>query len=565
MRGQRHSGAIVNEPRFGILIAALVVAFAISVVARVRSTRTAVDFQLAGQRMGVITNAFAICGDYVSAASFLGVAAAVYAAGVDGAWYATGFAAGFIPVLLFVATPLRRFGDRSIPDFLARRFNSEKVRIVSVVMVQLVILAYLVPQAVGGGLAWELFSDLALPGLTPYSTGIVASTLLTSSLVVIGGMRGTTWNQAIQFLVLLGILMWVAVALYADGFDYSDSVAAASAEPLRSVVESSTGEVSTESTVNQIGGGAARFSAPGARYSRSGQFALLATLMFGTAGLPHVMNRFFTSSTGRAARKTTVWVIGLIGLFYALAVMVGTAARFVIARDVAEHEWLADISVEGVLRTPEHALLALGRLYGGEMGLSIVTTGALLAIMSTIGGLLLAASASWGHDVYEQHLNPRASRTQALRAGQLVVAVIALAAALIAMAVDSNRIPASVPSVVASLVTTAFALAGCALTPSIVLAIWWKKVTPTAIIVGMVFGSTSAIACISYSLWVSASDLLQAPTIFLAPMVFVVIAVVSAFTEPAPDVDQIWVRMHGSANDRKAERLARITLETTRR
>jgi len=182
-----------------LLALAFGLALGISLFARARSTRTAIDFQLAGRKVGVATNAFAICGDYVSAASFLGVGAAVYAAGLDGAWYATGFAAGFVPVLLFVAAPLRRFGERSLPDFLARRFESEPVRIVSVVAVQLVILAYLVPQSVGGGLAWELYAGYTLPGLSPYTTGIVAASLVTALIVVIGGMRGTTWNQALQF------------------------------------------------------------------------------------------------------------------------------------------------------------------------------------------------------------------------------------------------------------------------------------------------------------------------------------------------------------------------------
>lgn len=118
---------------------------------RPRGTTT-VDFYLAGQRVGVATNALAICGDYLSAASFLGVAAAVYVSGLDGVWYAVGFAAGFLPVLLFVAAPLRRFGEFSIPDFLGRRLASEKVRLVAVGVVQVVILAYLIPQAVGSGI-----------------------------------------------------------------------------------------------------------------------------------------------------------------------------------------------------------------------------------------------------------------------------------------------------------------------------------------------------------------------------------------------------------------------------
>jgi len=550
----------VNDPRFGLLVAAALIALGVALLARFRSSRTAVDFQLAGRQMGVVTNACAICGDYVSAASFLGVAAAVYAAGLDGAWFATGFAAGFVPVLLFVATPLRRFGDRSLPDFLAQRFDSEPVRLVSVGMVQLIILAYLVPQAVAGGLAWELFTDLSLPGLSPYTTGIVASTLLTSVLVIIGGMRGTTWNQAIQFVALLGILIWLVIALYRSGFAYGAAVETANAQPLVNVTDVD-GQLETATMTNRISGGEAHFAEPGARYDRLGQFALLFTLVFGTAGLPHVMNRFFTSTTGKAARMTTVWVIGLIGIFYALAVMAGTAARAILGAEASQHAWLAAMSVDGVLKTPEHALLALGRLFGGQLGLSAVTTGALLAIMSTIGGLLLAASASWGHDVYERHINPDATRLQALRAGQVAVATIAIAAAWIAVVVDPNEISTSVPSVIASLVTAAFALAGCGLTPVIILSIWWKSTTAAGALAGMAFGGIGSLISISIGLLdPSANSVLQTPTLVIAPLAAIVTVAVSQLTAPVDDIDQLWVRMHGSARDREAERLTKATI-----
>jgi cation/acetate symporter len=546
--------------RFTILVVAVLVAFALSVLARLRSTRTAVDFQLAGRRVGVITNACAICGDYVSAASFLGVAAAVYAIGLDGAWYATGFAAGFLPVLLFIAAPLRRFGDRSIPDFLGRRFESETVRIIAVAVTQIIILAYLVPQAVGGGLTWELFTDIALPGLTPYSTGIVASTVLTGFLVVIGGMRGTTWNQAVQFIVLLGILVWVSLALVADGFSYGSAVAELNAQPMLNpdVLEPNGTLTATD---NRITGLPARFAEPGARYDGIGQFALMVTLVFGTAGLPHVMNRFFTSPTGRAARMTTVWVIALIGVFYAAAVMVGTAARSVL--QTQDEAWLESMTVQGVLKTPEHALLALGRVYGGEVGLSTVTTGALLAIMSTIGGLLLASSVSWGHDLYERYVNPRANRVEALRAGQLAVVIMTVLAAVSAMVLNPARFTGSVPSVVASLVTTAFAVAGCTLTPALLLAIWSRRITAAGVAVGMVVGAITGLSAVTIGLLGDGTwTLFQTPTVLLGPVVVTLMMAVSLATRPVPDLATKWMAMHGSAGDRNAERLARVTVES---
>jgi cation/acetate symporter len=548
--------------RLGIVLAALALSTAIVLVARMRGTRSVLDFQLAGRQVGVLMNACAICGDYVSAASFLGVAAAVYAAGFDGAWYAAGFAAGFVPVLLFVATPLRRFGERSLPDFLGRRFRSGRVRLLAVVVVELIILVYLVPQAVASGIAWELLGGVTLPGLSTYATGIVLSTSVTATLVVIGGMRGTTWNQAVQFVLLMLILLWLALLVANRGFSYAEAIDRLDQAPLTTPITLDDGTEELVEVESRLNDGPALFGEPGARYGAVGHFALLVTLVAGTAGLPHVMNRFFTSPSGRAARMTTVWVLVFVGVFYTMAVMLGTAARDRIAAEASSQPWLAELTVDGVLRVPEHALLALGRLYAGELGLSAVTTGAMLAIVSTIGGLLLAASASWGHDVYERHINPRATRVQALRAGQLAVVVMAVVASAAALPLDPNQTSNANPSVVAALVTMAFALAGSTLTPAVILGIWWKRTSTAGAMTGMAVGLVVSVIALIWTLVDGAApELASAPVIITGPLVSAVIVGVSLLTNPVADVDDIWVTMHGSAGDRRAERLAQATLD----
>lgn len=532
---------------------------------RPRATST-VDFYLAGQRIGVVTNACAICGDYFSAASFLGVAAAVYASGVDGVWYATGFAAGFVPVLLFVAAPLRRFGEFSIPDFLGRRLESEAVRVAAVVVVQLVILSYLVPQAVGSGIAWELLVGRGYGGLSPYATGVVVATIAIASLVVIGGMRGTTWTQAVQFILLLLILLWLAALVTLNGFDYGSAVADIGQEPLRNPVVAEDGSAALAAQPNRLSPDEdARFDEPGARYGRVGQFALVITLVLGTAGLPHVLNRYFTSPTGRAARATTVWVLGLAGLFYALAVLLGTAARSLIPDAVSGRPWLAELTVEGVLRVPEHALLALGRIYAGRGGLATIAIGALIAVMSTIAGLLLASAASWGHDVYERYLNPRATQRQAVRAGQLAVLVAAGTSAGLALQLQPEALSDLFPSIVATMVTWAFALAGSALTPVFVLAIWWARTTAAGAVAGMTVGAATAMLAFAVGVTSNApgegvSAVLLTPTLLSAPLALAVAVVVSLRTAPPPNVETSWLRLHGTASDRHAERLAVLTL-----
>ncbi len=541
-----------------------VVATLVSVLAWRRTRATTVDFFLAGRQVGMLTNAGAICGDYLSAASFLGVAAAVYASGVDGVWYATGFAAGFVPVLLFVAAPLRRLGSVSLPDFLAVRFGSDHVRLAAVVAVELVILSYLVPQAVGSGLTWELLVGEGIAGLSPYATGIVVSTVAVSGIVIIGGMRGTTWNQALQFGFLLAVVVWLAALLWAGGFSYPQAVEQASAAPLQAVVGDEVVEV-----VNRLDGGSATFGEPGARYGPVGQLALLVTLVLGTAGLPHVMNRYFTAASGAAARTTTVWVIGLAGSFYALAVMLGTAARVLVA-ERADEPWLADLTVDGVLRVPEHALLVLGRLLADTPGMAIVAAAAFAAMVSTIGGLLLAASASFGHDVVARILRPHGGPREPVRAGQAAVIVVSVVAAFLALIVEPSQLLAPFPSLIATMVTWAFALAGSALTPVVLLGIWWPDATARGAVAGVWTGGAVAVGALLVGLVTGAdpSDgigaVLLAPALVAAPISALTIVVVSRL-DPAPGASvAVWTRMHGTAHERQMERLARVTLRDRR-
>ncbi|MFB9799835.1 solute symporter family protein [Streptomonospora salina] len=547
-----------------ILLLVVLLAAVVSVAFLIRPQRTSTfEFYLAGRRVGVVTNACAICGDYFSAASFLGVAAAVYASGLDGMWYATGFAAGFVPVLLFIAAPLRRFGEFSIPDFLGRRLESNSVRLTSVAIVQLIILAYLVPQAVASGIIWELFVGQGVGGLSAYSTGVLVSTAAIMLMVSLGGMRGTTWTQAVQFLLLLAIFVWLAIIVIGSGFSYPEALRELSSRPLANPAETG-GAWQLEEVTNRLHPESpAFFGEPGGQYSQLGQFALIFSLALGTAGLPHIMNRYFTSPTGTAARMTTVWVVGLAGLFYTLAVLLGTAARSVI-RDVSDElPWLADLTTGGVLRVPEYALLVLGQVFGGRAGLGLIAVGALVAVLSTIAGLLLASAASWGHDIYERYINPRATQNQALWAGRAAVAVVAAVSALLALAVRPDTLTGQFPSIVATMVTWAFALAGSALTPVFILAIWWRRTTGPGAAAGMAAGAVTAVGMCGAGVLLGDApyaSVLMTPTLVSAPCAAAATVAVSLLTRPPPDMDRIWVRLHGTAADRRAVRIARLTV-----
>lgn len=292
-----------------------------------------------------------------------------------------------------------------------------------------------------------------------------------------------------------------------------------------------------------------------------GQFALVLTLVLGTAGLPHVVNRYFTSPTGSAARVTTVWVLGLAGAFYLLAVLLGVAARDLIPA-AASAPWLADLTVDGVLRVPEYALLALGRVAGGDLGLGVIATGALVAVLSTIAGLLLASASSLGHDVYERFMNPRATPQQAVRAGRVAVVLVTLVSVPPALLLQPRSLTALFPSLVAAMVTWAFALAGSALTPVLVLSIWWRGTTAAGAIAGMATGTVTAVGAVVAGLAAGASgtEALLTPTVVAAPAAATAIVAVSRRTAVPADLDRLWVRLHGTAADRQAERMAALTL-----
>lgn len=572
--------------------------FAISWAVR-RSTFTTLDFYLARRQIGPSLNASAICGDYFSAASFLGVAGAVYVAGLDGIWFATGFAAGFL-VLLFLVAPMRRAGQFSIPDFLANRFADQRVRLAAVGIVQVIILLYLVPQMTASGLVWEVFVGKGAGGLSAYSTGVVASTIAIVIQAVVGGMKGTTWNQALQFGLKFFTVILVSMIVIGGGFSYPADVARISNEPLAVPAQLSRAELLAQDAVgataldraksvmsergfrsvqarlrsgektfevllpvrNKLDPGRPQsFAEPGFRYTFWQQIGLIVTLLLGTAGLPHIVNRYFTTTTGRAARTATVWVLGLAGAFYFCAVLLGVAARSELPALIGPGVTNSDF-VDGIVRVPEKALLLLSGGLGGRWLLTLVSAAAFAAVFSTVAGLLLAAATSWGHDVYEQFINPQATERARIRFGRVAVTVTALVAAAIGMGTPTLDF-ANVPRV-ALMVTWAFAVAGSAFTPVFLLAVWWKRTTATGALAGMMVGAVLALGLIGLDVikrsveWLPSIPFGSFPAVAAAPCA-VVVAVGVSLAGKAPDhVTEWWLRAHGTAIERRHALLGRL-------
>ena len=188
----------MNTVAVSLVVALILFTIGLSIFSR-RFTRTTADFYLAGRKVGSFTNASAISGDYLSAASFLGVAAAVYASGLDGVWYAAGFAGGFMVVVLFIASALRRFGEYTVADFAFGRFGTSRIRLVTVVAVLLTSLFYMAPQMFGAGTTWQVLVGAGILGMDPYTSGVVVVAAIMMFYVAVGGMKGTTLNQMFQF------------------------------------------------------------------------------------------------------------------------------------------------------------------------------------------------------------------------------------------------------------------------------------------------------------------------------------------------------------------------------
>lgn len=593
----------------GITLVLLVGSFAIAWYAR-RYTSTTLEFYLAGRAVGVFANASAISGDYFSAASFLGVAGAVYASGMDGLWIGTGFAAGFIPVLLFFASPLRRFGEYTLPDFLAARFQSRSARLAGVAMVQIIVLFYLAPQMIGAGAIWELLMGRGFAGLSPYASGVLVTVFAMMVYTALGGMRGTTWNQAVQFWILLTAIMLVAVLGLAAGFSYSRALSDLGNRPLVSPErwrvadllrpDPLTGSIPLDRARQAMStaywdqhiapvlhdpeaeavvlmpqpdrlrpGQEARFNRPGRQYGPLDQISLILTLVLGTAGLPHVMFRYYTNPSGPVARWTTVWVLVFTSVFYLMAGMVGVLGRAFVPGLLAETgPTLQVATVDGVLLQPDTILPLLAQSLGGPLVFGDVAAGAFAAMFSTIGGLLMASAASWGHDLFEQFLDPGVPERVRVAVGKLAILVMALVAVMIGLLMPHLGLTRAYPAVIALMVTWAFSVAASGFAPVLFTSIWWKGVTLKGALAGMILGGGGAVLFIILHLMQVLGRLpaglgfpflgqLTFPTLITAPLALAVIYLVSWLDRRhvPRNIDEIWLRIHGTAGERQARRV----------
>ncbi len=468
-------------------------------------SKSAGDFFVAGRSVSVGWNASAISGEYLSAASFMGVAGMVMLNGYDALWYPVCYACGYLFLLLFIAGPLRRFGAYTIPDFAEGRYDSPVFRKIAVCFVLFIGFFYTMPQMKGAGTTLAYI----FPGLH-YSVGVIVVGAVITLNVALGGMKGITLVQAFQYwLKVFAITVPIFVIAAIVGHYQShleanktaqETVAAAPAGIERKALPAKApkdeqwiapfGSLTTKAVDTAIKAAKtpeekAELEANKKPYSLLYTYSLIIALVCGTAGLPHILVRFYTNPDGVAAKRTTMWVMILIGVFYVFPPIYG-----VIGRSLTPELYDA-VGSKGtdkvVLELP--TLLA-GRDYPllGSILSGITCAGAFAAFMSTFSGLLVSMSSALAHDIYGRMLKPESSPEQRLKAFKWAAVIIGVVSVGLGTQVEKLNIN--------YLVGQAFAIAAASYFPLLFMSVWWRGMTMKGAATGMLAGGLLALGSI---------------------------------------------------------------------
>jgi len=477
-----------------------------------RRTRTASDFYTAGGGITGFQNGLAIAGDFMSAASFLGISAQIYADGYDGLIYSIGFLVGW-PILLFLmAERLRNLGRFTFADVASFRFAQTPVRMVAACSTLMVVLFYLIAQMVGAGQLIRLLFGL------PYGYAVVIVGVLMTFYVLFGGMTATTWVQIVKAMMLLGAASFMAIAVLAR-FGFSPEALFARAVEVKTALAALAGAGPDEAVTK----GRAIMGPGGFIKDPISAISIGAALMFGTAGLPHILMRFFTVPDAKAARSSVLWATGWIGYFYILTFVIGFGAIVLVATDPGF------LDADGALRGGSNmAAIHLAQAVGGNLFLGFISAVAFATILAVVAGLTLSGASAVSHDLYATVVKKgQADSASELRVSRITVLVLAVVAILLGILFEKQN--------VAFMVSLAFALAASANFPVLLLSLLWSGCTTRGVVVGGVVGLSTALVLtiLSPAIWVKVLGYdapifpYGSPTIFSMPLAFLTIWLVS--------------------------------------
>ncbi len=457
----------VGEPAVNITIFLIFVAVTLVIVARAaRNNRTASDYYAAGRSFTGPQNGIAISGDYLSAASFLGIAGAIALNGYDGFLYSIGFLVAWLVALLLVAELLRNTGKFTMADVLSFRMRQKPVRTAAAITTLAVSFFYLVAQMAGAGGLVALL--LGVEGENGQRATIAVVGIIMIIYVLVGGMKGTTWVQIVKAALLItGAFIMTAWVMGKYGLNLSSL--------LGDAVEK--GGESGEALIS-----------PGKQYGLTGTtkldfISLSMALVFGTAGLPHVLMRFYTVPTAKEARRSVVWAIWLIGIFYLFTLVLGYGAAALVGP-----ETIAAAPGKGNSAAP---LLAYE--LGGTFLLGIIAAVAFATILAVVAGLTITASASFAHDIYANVIHSGAetaegSEVRVARITAVVIGIVSILGGI--LAIGQN---------IAFLVALAFAVAASANLPTILYSLYWRRFNTRGALWSMYGGLISCVTLIVFS------------------------------------------------------------------
>ncbi len=455
----------VGSPAINIAIFAVFVVITLAIVFKVsRGNRSAAEYYAGGRAFSGRQNGIAIAGDYLSAASFLGIAGAIAINGYDGFLYSIGFLVAWLVALLLVAELLRNVGKYTMADVLSFRLRQRPVRIAAALSTLAVSFFYLLAQMAGAGGLVALLLGIDSTFGQRVVVGIVGVIMI--FYVIYGGMKGTTWVQIIKaVLLIVGAGLMFVWVLSKFGLNLSSLIGAAN-----------------ETTAADLG--AARdLTQPGLQYKNPIDFISLSmALVLGTAGLPHVLMRFYTVPTSREARRSVVWAIWLIGLFYLFTLVLGFGAA----------QMLGPAAIKNAPGAANSAAPLLAFELGGEIFLGIISGVAFATILAVVAGLTITASASLSHDVYntifkDGNATPE-EEVKVARIAALVLGAIAIIGGIFALGQN-----------IAFLVALAFAVAASANLPTILYSLFWKRFNTRGALWSIYGGLISAITLIVFS------------------------------------------------------------------
>jgi cation/acetate symporter len=506
----------VGNPTANIGIFALFVVITLFVVIRAsRNNRSADQFFTGGRAFSGPQNGIAIAGDYLSAASFLGIAGAIAVYGYDGFLYSIGFLVAWLVALLLVAELLRNTGRFTMADVLSFRLRQRPLRLAAATSTLTVSLFYLLAQMAGAGGLVALLLDVKSKGGQAVVIAVVG--ILMIIYVLVGGMKGTTWVQIIKAVLLIaGAGLMTVMVLAKFGLNFSDMLGSAQS----AISGATTKGVASRDVL-----------APGAQYggsltSQINFISLALALVLGTAGLPHVLMRFYTVPTAKEARRSVVWAIALIGAFYLFTLVLGYGAAALVGPDRI-------LSAAGGQNS---AAPLLAFELGGVILLGVISAVAFATILAVVAGLTITASASFAHDIYASVLkSQQVTEDEQVRVSRITAVVLGVFAIGLGILANGQN--------VAFLVALAFAVAAAANLPTIVYSLYWQRFNTRGALWSMYGGLISTIVLIIFSPAVSGAKTamissvdfawfpLANPGIVSIPLAFV-LGIIGTLTSP---------------------------------